>query len=261
MRKIVYKDKICEKCGEAYTPTSSTQRWCEMCLVKRCEFCGTMYSVGKRSRYEESRFCSDACRSKAVGEKHRGERSPVFKGGNSCIRVDVACAACGKKIQRIKRHAEKWENHFCSSKCRSTYQTGKKTGEENPRFVRVKMVCEWCGSIFEAWPSTQNKVRFCSMRCRNNWQSDMMKGSKHPNWKGGTAEKRSCDMVSREYKAWRKAVFDRDSYTCQICGDTKGGNLNAHHIKPYKNYPELRYEVSNGITLCEQCHIRIHQQV
>lgn len=88
----------------------------------------------------------------------------------------------------------------------------------------------------------------------------MMKGENHYNWRGGTAEKRTCDMVSREYKAWRKAVFDRDSYTCQMCGDNKGGNLNAHHIKAYKDYPKLRYEVSNGMTLCEQCHIKIHQQ-
>lgn len=261
VRKIVYKNKLCEKCEKAYTPTSATQRWCGSCLEKRCEYCGKEYSVGKRSRYEISRYCSAECRRKALGQLQRGENSPLFKSGNSCIKVTVKCTACGKEIQRTKRHAEKWECHFCSSTCRGAYQTGKKTGESNPKYARVRMVCEWCGNVFETWPSTEQKVRFCSMKCRNDWQSDMMKGKNHHNWKGGTAEKRSCDMVSREYKAWRKAVFDRDKYVCQICGDARGGNLNAHHIKPYKDYPDLRYEVSNGITLCEQCHIRIHQQV
>lgn len=67
-------------------------------------------------------------------------------------------------------------------------------------------------------------------------------------------------MVSREYKKWRKTVFARDNYTCQICGDNQGGNLRAHHIKPYSEYPELRHDVDNGITLCENCHIKLHKK-
>ena len=39
-----------------------------------------------------------------------------------------------------------------------------------------------------------------------------------------------------------------------MCGDNKGGKLNAHHIKSFADYPELRFEVSNGITYCEDCH-------
>lgn len=62
-----------------------------------------------------------------------------------------------------------------------------------------------------------------------------------------------------EYKAWRKAVYERDTYTCQKCGE-KGGRLNAHHIKPYAFYMELRYSVPNGITLCEKCHRDEHRK-
>jgi len=76
-------------------------------------------------------------------------------------------------------------------------------------------------------------------------------GENHWNWKGGISP-RSTKTI--EYKAWRQKVFERDNYTCQKCGDSKGGNLNAHHIKTFKNYPELRFEVNNGITLCSVCH-------
>lgn len=62
-----------------------------------------------------------------------------------------------------------------------------------------------------------------------------------------------------DYRAWRKAVFERDCYTCQICGK-RGGTLNAHHIKRYRNSIEDRTRLENGITLCTSCHREIHHR-
>lgn len=62
-----------------------------------------------------------------------------------------------------------------------------------------------------------------------------------------------------EYIKWRNDVFKRDRYTCQKC-HKKGVKLNAHHIKEYAKYPFLRYDVDNGITLCEKCHKQIHRK-
>lgn len=62
---------------------------------------------------------------------------------------------------------------------------------------------------------------------------------------------------SDEYKKWRKSVFERDNYTCQLCGD-RGVKLNAHHKKPYAFFHDLRYTVANGITLCVPCHMEQH---
>lgn len=64
---------------------------------------------------------------------------------------------------------------------------------------------------------------------------------------------------TKEYKDWRQAVFERDKFTCQICNQV-GGVLNAHHIKPFAEFEELRFEVSNGQTLCEPCHKNIHKK-
>ena len=58
---------------------------------------------------------------------------------------------------------------------------------------------------------------------------------------------------------WRSTVFARDSWTCQKC-DKVGGNLNAHHIENFSSNKELRFEVSNGITFCEQCHYKFHKK-
>ena len=59
---------------------------------------------------------------------------------------------------------------------------------------------------------------------------------------------------SPEYKSWRIQVYKRDKFTCQWPGCSCKNKLNAHHIKNWANFPGLRYEVSNGITLCRDHH-------
>jgi len=56
-----------------------------------------------------------------------------------------------------------------------------------------------------------------------------------------------------EYKNWRDLVFRQDNFTCQMC-DQRGGCLHADHIKSWIDYPQFRYVVSNGRTLCRACH-------
>ena len=56
--------------------------------------------------------------------------------------------------------------------------------------------------------------------------------------------------------AWRDEVFARDNYTCQMCGKT-GVRLEAHHIYPFRYYPERQFDVDNGITLCHGCHYKV----
>lgn len=82
---------------------------------------------------------------------------------------------------------------------------------------------------------------------------------RHWNWKGGITNERHRIRESALYKKWRVQVFERDKYICQSCGKI-GGKLNAHHIKPFSVYPELRLDIDNGITLCKECHIELHKK-
>lgn len=77
------------------------------------------------------------------------------------------------------------------------------------------------------------------------------RGSEHPRW---ITDRQLVKFRPRyEMTLWRITVFERDNYTCQTCG-VRGGRLQAHHIFGYKQFPEKRWDLQNGITLCESCH-------
>lgn len=84
------------------------------------------------------------------------------------------------------------------------------------------------------------------------------RGPDHYAYTHGKHQRDKCDRRTTEYKEWRAAVYERDCYTCQVCGDNKGGNLQAHHVKSFADHPDLRFVVSNGTTMCQDCHERLH---
>lgn len=80
-------------------------------------------------------------------------------------------------------------------------------------------------------------------------------GESNPNWRGGLVNPNRRLRASYASKAWSLEVRSRDG-KCVECGAT--GKLHAHHVKPWKKHPELRFDVSNGITLCPPCHQKAH---
>lgn len=88
--------------------------------------------------------------------------------------------------------------------------------------------------------------------------SELRRGDKGGGWRGGVTPIHETIRKSLEYKLWRESVFKRDNYICVFCGaNNKNGNrttLNADHIKPFALFPELRFAIDNGRTLCVPCH-------
>lgn len=88
-----------------------------------------------------------------------------------------------------------------------------------------------------------------------------MIGENHPLWRTDiTPEEREKRRDITKQKAWSQDVYKRDNYTCQKCGDRKGGNLNAHHIIPHSADRSKAWDIDNGITLCKPCHYAFHNQ-
>ena len=138
--------------------------------------------------------------------------------------------------------------------------------------------CKYCGEyIHECYPREEDKDsnEWICVKCayiRGYWNEEDLGRvfhSKRAIVKDGviycTDKKFPWEKTKKqqrhapEYITWRTKVFERDKYTCAICGQV-GGELNAHHIRPFKDYPELRLDLDNGVTLCKACHKRVHKE-
>ncbi len=178
--------------------------------------------------------------------------------------------------KNFKEHALKMENHWnwkggfpkcfdCSELLKSYYSTrcfpcyGKTKIKDKPTFN-----CLQCKKEFVDTKSDFNR-KYCSSDCHNEsrkgqipWNKGKVQyqtlGSRNPNWQNGKTEESKRLRNTVQYKNWRTAVFERDDYTCQKCGDNRGGNLEADHIKQFAYFLELRFDVDNGRTLCVPCH-------
>jgi len=86
-------------------------------------------------------------------------------------------------------------------------------------------------------------------------------GAANPNWREDlTAAERLTRRDMAAQARWRLQVYERDRFACVRCDDATGGNLNAHHVESHNANRALRWQVSNGATLCESCHIGFHKR-
>lgn len=90
------------------------------------------------------------------------------------------------------------------------------------------------------------------MRQKMSEKAKLRVGEDAPNWQGGITQETKKGRGCKAYKDWQFAVFKRDNFKCIRCGS--GSQLEADHVQDWVEYPELRYEVSNGRTLCHPCH-------
>lgn len=163
-------------------------------------------------------------------------------------KVIIKCIVCGKEKLRSKSQSN---YKFCSHKCYIEKQIGSKRPSQS-NFMKG------------------NKLNFGRKLAFSHRLK--ISGDKSPRWRGGVTQIKSKLRSLPEYKSWRKSVYSRDKYTCQVCFDNKN-RLEAHHIKHVsfiiKEYNiktvhdvlncKILFDISNGVTLCKKCHINIHK--
>lgn len=133
--------------------------------------------------------------------------------------IERQCFHCEKQFETRLSYVKRGHGKYCSNKCKMTYFIGR--------------------------PKTPEHLAKISGENANNWQ-------------GGKTSQNQIIRHRKETRHAREAVYKRDKYTCQDCGakSQKGRPvvLNAHHIKPFSQFPELRFDLENIVTLCVECH-------
>lgn len=132
----------------------------------------------------------------------------------------------------------------------STHMSEVHKGQYQPKGENS---ASWKGGLPSCKICGKNLVNYDAVYCKRHSHS----GSRSHFWRDGACEQNKTErqkiMLTAQYKDWRKSVFVRDCYICQQCGATTG-MLHAHHIKSFKERPDLIFNIDNGITLCIECH-------
>ena len=192
-------------------------------IIVKCDTCNKEFEKYK-SKIGKNNFCCREC---------------YLKFHSKDVH-NYICETCGKEFKGDKYNA----NRFCCKDCYNQYHNIKNK-------IRI---CPCCKKSFTARTSNS---KYCSQECHLKMLHESIKGENHPNWNGGISILNDRHD-SLDYKKWRQEVYKRDNYQCQICGSKN--KINAHHIYSWKFYPEKRYDINNGITLCEECHTKIHKK-
>jgi endogenous inhibitor of DNA gyrase (YacG/DUF329 family) len=261
---------------------------------RKCLYCKNIFHRSlspSNIKNGKGRYCSRSCSCAAWKEKYKnGEIKANLKGleigrtmqkgrkASEETRRKISLSLIGSK-RHIKPHSQetknklkiisknRWKNNGYKKKMLEVLSIERKKRIEKAEKSKINIICLGCGKEFIYWNRASVKRLFCSTRCSNSyslkkrWKDEIYlekmralhRGINNFNWKGGITPLNQKIRTSYEYGQWRKQVFKRDNYTCDICGD-HGGYLHADHIKPFSLFPELRFDINNGRTLCKKCH-------
>ena len=169
-----------------------------------------------------------------------------WRGG----KTENRCKQCGSVFVDYVRPGRR-ARVFCSLACCYDFT----------RRGRTALICEHCGKKFikKTYDVNRCHVRFCSRKCASKTLSwfNSRRPDEHWNWKGGIAASNNLARSTSAFAEWRKAVYERDGYQCAVCGSDKP-RIHAHHILEFAAYPERRFDVDNGLTLCVGHHQELH---
>lgn len=210
------------------------------------------------SKFRNRKFCTYSCKSISMKTKFK-EQTPNWRGGQ----IKRICLTCRKEFFVDPHRINYNRGKFCSKHCLAKRNYGHQSAPKKQLF------CIICDKPFYEYISNlireSNRGKCCSKECRVKYTQQRISGKNSYLWKGGITPINRLQRYQMKARNWSKAIKVRDNFTCQICrirshkGLGKHLRLESHHIKNWADYPKLRYEFSNGITLCRDCHDKLKE--
>lgn len=225
-------ENVCKKCRQ-----NQRKKY-----TNKCETCGKEFKTANKN----SKYCSSKCKPQSTKNK-----------------VKVNCFICNAEKYITPSHAKMYKHFYCSDECKNKGYSLLYSGRNSARYSKVELKCDVCGKKFtkNKYEAEKHKKHYCSVECKIIGYRKQFSGENNPNYNPNKPqEEREQHRNIEGYTEWRRQVFERDNYTCQCCGDNKGGNLRAHHIINYTEDKNQRTSLNNGITLCENCHKKFHDE-
>ena len=179
---------------------------------------------------------------------------------------------CGKQTNVVSNNLSNGHTKSCGCIGGSKYLVGKRFGKltvtkqlKKRYFGSIvwECLCD-CGSVTEVSTNALKQGSTKSCGCFKLEVLEKQVGENNPNYNPNLTDeerlKNRYRMSDGDFRTWANLIKDRDNYTCQVCGDNKGGNLNAHHLNAWNAFPEQRFDLDNGVTLCTDCHKEFHSE-
>lgn len=161
------------------------------------------------------------------------------------VKLNFRCPECGKE-QSHKREKEDLTNQVFGE-LKAIYIDEVLSKKKK----RTQWVCMCsCGemTVVDVTNLKNGNTKSCGNRMVH------YSGNNNGNWQGGITSELLAARTSTKYNRWRDEIYSRNWYTCQCCGKSHGINKEAHHISSFSNNKSLRYDLNNGILLCDKCH-------
>jgi len=187
------------------------------------------------------------------------------------MKINVICPFCKREREAISYDIKKTGHTYCSGCAKRiknySYLVGQKVGrltvlgfaEYNQsaevNYTSMRVVCD-CGTEKTVQAQFLKSGMTTSCGCLNREITSSKVGELNPNFNHNLSEEERIKRRNNYTKSWASAVKKRDGYTCQVCGSTE--KLVAHHLNSYKDNPDARYDIDNGVAVCRDCHTEFH---
>lgn len=209
-----------------------------------CKHCWKLFY--RRSHWnKEAKFCCYLC-----FKNSKTLRRP----NNSPIKI---CQICGKEYKIKQCRAE--NSRVCSKKCyykiqklSSSHMKWKHHSEDTKKRISIKKIWTIVSEETKRKLSKANLGKKMSVESKKK-MSKASKWAGNSQRKGWVTLRNDRGKIRIELCWWSREIFKRDNWTCKFC-EKEWWLIHAHHIKKFIDYPELRLDINNWITLCKRCH-------